>query len=102
MNKLPQGSPLSHKVVVSTLAIAVGIFGFWLTAKDFQFIKYEPRSPEEVEIRKRENIGLQIKHLETRTLDYTPEAKARIAKKIAELEQAEEAGKLADKGSNQV
>ncbi|GEQ66481.1 hypothetical protein JCM33374_g144 [Metschnikowia sp. JCM 33374] len=99
MNKLPQGSPFSHKVVVSTLAICVGIFGFWQTAKDFQFIKYEPRSPEEVEMRRRENIGLQIKHLETRTLDYTPEAKARLSKKLAEHKHAEETKPTASKDS---
>ncbi|KAF8003201.1 hypothetical protein OXX80_003532 [Metschnikowia pulcherrima] len=90
MNRLPQGSPFSHKVVVSTIAIGVGILGFWQTAKDFEFIKYEPRSPEEIEIRRRENIGLQIKHLETRTLDYTPEAKARLAQRFSELEQTDE------------
>ncbi|OBA23973.1 hypothetical protein METBIDRAFT_65453 [Metschnikowia bicuspidata var. bicuspidata NRRL YB-4993] len=83
---LPQGSPFSHKIIVSTIATAVGIYGFWLTAKDFEFVKFVPRSPEEIEIRRKENIGLQIKHLETRTLDYTPEAKARIAQSLKEYQ----------------
>lgn len=88
MTNLPKGSPFSHKVVVSTIAVVVGILGGWQTAKDFQFIKYEPRTPEEIERRKRENIGLEIRHLETRTLDYTPEAKARLAKKFAEKQES--------------
>lgn len=78
MSKLPPSSPISHKIIVGTIAVVAGAYAFWQTGRDFQFIKYEPRSAEEIEERKKEGLGFQIKHLETRTLDYTPEAKQRM------------------------
>lgn len=84
MPKLPPSSPFSHKVVSGTLATLAGALLFWKTGSDFEFVKFQPHLAEEVERRKRENIGTSIKHLDTRTLDYTPEAKARLAKGFEE------------------
>ncbi|EEQ36723.1 hypothetical protein FOB63_000796 [Clavispora lusitaniae] len=86
MPPLPPSSPISHKIVVGTIAVFAGVYAFWQTGKDFQFIKFEPRSEEEVERRKKEGLGLSIKQLETRTLDYTPEAKERIRRGLEEHE----------------
>lgn len=82
MSKLPPSSPISHKIAVGTIAVFAGVYAFWQTGKDFQFIKYEPRSQEEIEQRKKEGLGFEIKHLESRTLDYTPEAKQRMKKEF--------------------
>lgn len=84
MNKLPPSSPFSHKLVVSTVAVVVGFYAAWHAGRDFQFIRFEPHSPEEVEKRKRENARLQMRQLDSRTLDYTPEAKERMRRKLAE------------------
>lgn len=82
--KLPPSSPMSHKVVVGTLATVVGAYAFWQVGRDFQFVKFEPRSPEEIEKRRKEGVGLEIRSLETRLLEYTPEAKARMRAKFEE------------------
>ncbi|QWU87446.1 hypothetical protein CA3LBN_001711 [Candidozyma haemuli] len=71
-SKLPPSSPISHKIVV--------------VGKDFQFVKFEPRSPEEIEKRRKEGTGLEIRSLETRSLEYTDEAKARLKRKFEESE----------------
>lgn len=76
--KLPPTPPFIHRFVVGTIALAAGAYLLMDAGKDFEYIKFTPHSSEEVERRKRENIGLQIKQLETRTLDYTPEAKERL------------------------
>ncbi|KAF6068984.1 hypothetical protein FOB64_003621 [Candida albicans] len=52
---------------------------------DFQFVKYTPHSPEEIERRKRENqTGISMKMSEELTLDLKPEAKQRIQKLLDE------------------
>lgn len=84
MSKLPPSSPISHKIAVGTVAVFAGVYAFWQTGKDFQFIKYVPRTEEEIEKRKKEGLGFKIKHLETRTLDYTPEAKQRMKQEFDE------------------
>lgn len=84
MLKLPPTPPFSHRLVVGTLAVFAGIWAFWDAGKDFEFVKFEPHTPEEIERRRREKVGLSIKHLDTRTLDYTPEAKERMHKLIQE------------------
>lgn len=84
MSKLPPSSPISHKIVVGTLAVCAGMVAFWQVGKDFQFVKFEPRLEEEIERRKREKIGISIQHLDTRTLDYTPEAKERLRRGLEE------------------
>lgn len=89
MNKVPKSSPFLHKVVVGTIATLVGAYAFWSVGRDFEFVKFEPHLAEEIERRKREHIPTQMKQSEVRTLDYTPEAKARIRKKMKELEAKE-------------
>lgn len=90
MSKLPPSSPFSHKIVVGTLAVCAGMYAFWQVGKDYEFVKFEPRLAEEVEKRKKENIGLSIQHLETRTLDYTPEAKERLRRGLEERRKEQE------------
>ena len=86
---LMSSPPFINRLIVGTLAVVTGAWVFWDTGKDFEFIKYTPHTPEEVEKRKREHKGLLIKHLETCTLDYTPEAKARLEKLVREREKNE-------------
>lgn len=83
---LPPLPPMIGRIIVATIATLLGGYVVYDTGKDFQFIKFEPHSPEEIERRKREKIGLQIKQLETRTLEYTPEAKQRLSKLVEEQE----------------
>lgn len=73
---------MTHKFVVGTLAILLGGYVTYKTGSDFQFIKYEPHSPEEVARRKREKVPTRMEVLETATLDLTPEAKERIGRKL--------------------
>lgn len=82
-----------HKIIVGTLATIAGIYVMFDAGKDFEYIKFEPHLPEEIERRKRENIGLSMKSLDTRTLEYTPEAKARLKKLIEEENQKKESSK---------
>lgn len=86
MSKLPPSSPMSHKVVVGTLATVIGAYAFYQTAKDFQFVKFTPRLPEEVEMRKREKVGTTITQLDVRTLEYTPEAQERLRQSMQKLQ----------------
>ncbi|KAG5418627.1 hypothetical protein I9W82_004155 [Candida metapsilosis] len=79
---MSQGAPMTHKFVVGTLAILLGGYVTYKTGSDFQFIKYEPHSPEEVARRKREKVPTRMEVLETATLDLTPEAKERIGRKL--------------------
>lgn len=76
--KLPPTPPFSHRFVVGTIALVAGLYLLMDAGKDFEYIKFTPHSPEETERRKKEHVGLQIKQLDTRTLDYTPEAKERL------------------------
>lgn len=76
--KIPPSPPFSHRLMVGTIALAAGMYLLMDAGKDFEYIKFTPHSPEEIERRKREHVGLQIKQLDTRTLDYTPEAKERL------------------------
>lgn len=85
--KIPPTPPLIHRVIVGTVALIAGTWLLLDAGKDFEYIKFEPHSQEEIERRKKENVGIQIKHLESRTLDYTPEAKERLRKLIEEKEQ---------------
>lgn len=87
---LPPEPPLRGRIIVATLAILLGAYVTYETSKDFEFVKFVPHSPEEVERRKREHIGMSIKHLETRTLDYKPEVKERIKKMMEEKEKEKE------------
>lgn len=91
MFKLPESAPFSHKLVVSTVAIFIGMYAFHSVGKDFEFVKFTPHLPEEVERRRRENIGLQMRHTDSRTLEYTPEAKERILRGLEEKRLQEEA-----------
>lgn len=79
----PQPSTFS-RFVVATIATVLGGYVVYDTGKDFEFIKFQPHSPEEIERRKKENIGLSMKQLETSTLEYTPEAKERFRKLVEE------------------
>lgn len=92
MSKLPPSSPISHKFVVSTIAVAIGSYAFWQIAKDFQLVKFEPRLEEDVQKRKKEGLGIEMHQLDTRTLDYTPEAKKRLRARMAENNQKTQAG----------
>lgn len=76
--KLPPTPPFSHRLVVGTIALVAGLYLLMDAGKDFEYIKFTPHSPEEIERRKKEHVGLQIKQLDTRTLEYTPEAKERL------------------------
>lgn len=93
MPKLPDSAPFSHKVVVSTIAVFVGMYAFNWVGKDFEFVKYTPHLPEEVERRRREKIGLLMRHTDSRTLDYTPEAKDRLRKSFEEQRLKQEESK---------
>lgn len=84
MSKLSPSSPISHKIVVGTLAVCAGMYAFWTVGRDYQFVKFEPRLKEDIERRQKEGVGISIQHLETRTLDYTPEAKERLRKGLEE------------------
>lgn len=90
MAKLPPQPPLKGRVIVATIAVLLGGYVTYDAGKDFQFIKFEPHSAEEIERRKKEKVGLSIKHLETRTLDYTDEAKARMKQLIEEKKENNE------------
>ena len=80
---LAQPSTFS-RFVVATIATILGGYVVYDAGKDFEFVKFEPHSPEEVERRKREKIGISMKQLETSTLDYTPEAKERLRRLMEE------------------
>lgn len=73
-----------NRIIVGTLATIAGIYVMFDAGKDFQYIKFEPHLPEEIERRKREKVGFSMKSLDTRTLEYTPEAKERLKKLIEE------------------
>lgn len=88
MSKVPPTPPFKHRLIVGTLAIIAGAWVIKDAGKDFEFIKFEPHSTEEVERRKREHVKTTFKALETRTLEYTPEAKERLRKLIEEKDDA--------------
>ncbi|KAK6462938.1 hypothetical protein DFJ63DRAFT_334514 [Scheffersomyces coipomensis] len=88
--KLPPSPPFINRLIVGTIAMAAGIYVTMDAGKDFEFIKYVPHSPEEVERRKRENIGLSLKYMETSTLKYTPEAEERFKKLVDEKQKLED------------
>lgn len=73
---------MTHKFVVGTIAILLGGYVTYKAGSDFQFVKFEPHSPEEVARRKREKIPTRMEVLESATLDLTPEAKERIGRKL--------------------
>lgn len=85
-----------ERVVVSTIAVMAGAWVTYYTSRDFEFVKFTPFLEEEVERRKREGARMTMKHLDTCTLDYKPEAKQRILEihaermKARELEEAKE------------
>lgn len=76
--KLPPAPPFSHRLVVGTIALVAGLYLLMDAGRDLEYIRFTPHSKEEIERRKKENVGLQIKQLDTRTLDYTPEAKEKL------------------------
>lgn len=90
MPPLPPQPPFFNRMVVATIATALGAYVVYDSGKDFEFIKFEPHTSEEIERRKRENIGLQMKQLETSTLDYTPEAKERFKRLLEEKQKKED------------
>ncbi|KAI5957832.1 hypothetical protein KGF57_003099 [Candida theae] len=79
---MSQGAPMTHKFVVGTLAILLGGYVTYKTGSDFQFVKFEPHSAEEIARRKREKVPTKMEVLESATLDLTPEAKERIGRKL--------------------
>lgn len=81
---MTSGPPFSHRLVVGTFAVFAGAYVVWRTGKDFEFVKFEPYSEEEVERRKREKVPFSIRQLDSRTLDYTPEAKKRLKEYLAQ------------------
>lgn len=89
IKNLMSGPPISHRIVVATLATLAGAYVVKDAGKDFEFVKFTPHSEEEVERRKKENIGLTFRQLDTRTLEYTPEAKKRLSE-LAEIKRKEE------------
>lgn len=93
MSKLPPSSPISHKIFVGTIAVCAGMYAFWQVGKDYEFVKFEPHLKEEVERRRREKVGISIQHLDTRTLDYTPEAKDRLRREFQKLNEEKGDGK---------
>ncbi|KAI5964145.1 uncharacterized protein KGF55_002087 [Candida pseudojiufengensis] len=98
---LPQGSPMSHKFIVGTIAILLGGYVTYKSGSDFQFVKFEPHSPEEIEKRKKEKFQTKMTFKDTTTLDLTPEAKERIMKKVKEKQAKElEKNHERDQGSN--
>ncbi|KAI5967998.1 hypothetical protein CANMA_002766 [Candida margitis] len=84
---MSQGAPMTHKFVVGTIAILLGGYVAYKAGSDFQFVKFEPHSPEEVARRKREKVPTRMEVLESATLDLTPEAKERIGRKLLLTEQ---------------
>lgn len=78
IQKLPPTPSFGHRFVVGTVALVAGLYLLMDAGKDFEYIRFTPHSPEEIERRKKEHVGLQIKQLDTRTLDYTPDAKDRL------------------------
>lgn len=92
MSGPPPSAPMSHKLIVATIAMFVGMYAFNSVGKDFEFVKYTPHLPEEVERRRQERLGIQMRHTDSRTLEYTPEAKERIRKGLEEkrLQEAKE------------
>ncbi|ODV64781.1 hypothetical protein HYPBUDRAFT_154128 [Hyphopichia burtonii NRRL Y-1933] len=88
----PPTPPFWQRVVVGTLATIAGVYVMWDTGRDFEFVKFTPHLEEEIERRKRESIGMSMRHTDTRTLDYTPEAKERL-KKLVEEKNAKEIAK---------
>lgn len=83
ITKLPPTPPITHRIVVGTLAVLAGAYVVYDTSRDFAFIKFEPHSAEELEKRKKQfeldgKDNWKMTTLEVRTLDYTPEAKERL------------------------
>ncbi|ODV81594.1 uncharacterized protein CANTADRAFT_44412 [Suhomyces tanzawaensis NRRL Y-17324] len=76
--------PFINRLIVGTIATIAGIYVIKDAGKDFEWIKFEPHSPDEIERRRKEGVGMKMKTLETRTLDYTPEAKERLKKLVEE------------------
>lgn len=87
---------MSLSAIMRTLAglaaTAIGAYVVMDTGKDLEFVKYTPHSPQEVERRKRENVGMSLKQLETCTLDYKPEAKERL-RRLMQQEELERRGR---------
>lgn len=81
--------PFFQRVVVGTLAVLAGAYVLKDAGKDLEFVKFEPHTPEEIERRKRDGVHMTMKTLETRSLNYTPEAQERLRKLIEEKEQKE-------------
>lgn len=82
--------PFLHKLIVGTVATVAGIYVMLDAGKDFEYVRFEPHSKEEMERRKREGVGMSMKTADTMTLDYTPEAKERLRRLIEEKERGSE------------
>ena len=74
-NNLPAGPPTWHRVLVATVAVALGVWTTKEFLRNYLFVTYTPFSEEEVERRQQENLKWKVKTLDTCTLEYTPEAK---------------------------
>ncbi|EER30819.1 predicted protein [Candida tropicalis MYA-3404] len=90
--------PMINRFIVGTFAILLGGYVTYKSGSDFQFMKFTPHSPEEIERRKRENIGFSVKFTEDMTLDLTPEAKLKYEKmRLEKLKHEEEKEKNKNK-----
>ncbi|CAN3359336.1 hypothetical protein DICA3_D03180 [Diutina catenulata] len=87
---LPPTPPMTHRIVVGTIAVLAGIWLVKDAGKDFQWVKFTPHSPEEVERRKRENVPMSMSMTEERTLEYTTEARERLRKLVEQQQDKEQ------------
>lgn len=85
--------PMAHKLIGGTLATVIGGWAFWKAGRDFEFIKFEPRSPEEIEKLKEQGFHLLMKQGDSRNLDYTPEAKERLRQSMKEIHEKQQQSK---------
>lgn len=83
--------PMLNRFIVGTLAILLGGYVTYKSGSDFQFMKFTPHSPEEIERRKKENIGFSVKFTDETTLELTPEAKLKYDKlRLEKLEKSKD------------
>ncbi|RCK65035.1 hypothetical protein Cantr_00956 [Candida viswanathii] len=83
--------PMKHRWIVGIIAVLAGGYATYKSGNEFQFVKFTPHSPEEIERRKQQNVGLLLKFDDKTTLDLTPEAKEKYARiRLEKLKQQEE------------
>lgn len=74
--------PMFNRIVVGIIATVAGAWMVKETGKDFQFVTFTPFSEDEVQRRKEQKIGMSMRSSDQLTLDYTPEAKDKIRRKL--------------------